>query len=164
MMGNRYILEVTCVECGFTDDSAWYAPTSGVRWWICPQCGNKIDLEECSGIMYEEASNQDVIEKAVGGMVSERQTISSNSTWWPLDVMDEIQKVMMEGAARYPDQQWLAQSVEHHVNRASDHLRRFGHDDEEDHLAHAFVRLMMACAIERGYAGINTDADAGVNT
>jgi len=48
-MGDRYILTVTC-KCGYCDDEAYYAPTSGFLDWKCPKCGDIIDLEEYSGI------------------------------------------------------------------------------------------------------------------
>ncbi len=80
------------------------------------------------------------------------------SELWPVEVINEIQRTMEEGKVRYPDDIWLEQSVEYHINRAIVHLARYGQDTDEDHLAHAFTRLMMACALERGYAGGN-DSD-----
>lgn len=48
-MGSRYILTVTCPQCGFTDDDVPYAPTSGFLDWKC-RCGHVVDLEAYSGI------------------------------------------------------------------------------------------------------------------
>ena len=60
-MGDRYVLTVKCPECGRVADDVWYAPTSGATEHRCP-CGHTIDLEELTGITYEEASNRTEIE------------------------------------------------------------------------------------------------------
>ena len=151
-MGDRYVVDVACPNCGNIDEEAWYAPTCGVVSWVCPECGYSVDMEQYTGITYEEASNTGVIqelmqEARIGGVTA------VGVGWWPTTVMVEIQKVMDEGEVRYPDRVWLRQPVDYHVGRALSHLARHGADAEEDHLAHAFTRLMMACALERGYAG-----------
>jgi len=64
-MGTRYFLEVTCPKCGFHDDDVYYAPTCGFDTWICLQCHHEVDLEELTGISYEDASNIDLIEEIV---------------------------------------------------------------------------------------------------
>lgn len=63
-MGTRYILTVKCPKCGFEDDDVYYAPTCGFVDYKC-RCGNVIDLEEVTGISYEEASNRGEIEKLI---------------------------------------------------------------------------------------------------
>ncbi len=84
---------------------------------------------------------------------------------WPTKVVNEIQKVMERGLARHPDGGWENVSVQEHLERAHDHLAeaRESHDlripKSEDHLAHAFCRLMMAVAIDRGYVE-KEDVDA----
>jgi hypothetical protein len=56
-MGTRYFLHnVTCPKCGVTEYEVYYAPTCGISEWVC-WCGHKIDLEEYTGISYEDASN-----------------------------------------------------------------------------------------------------------
>ena len=60
-MGDRYILAVECPNCKFFDDDVYYAPTCGIVEWECPKCGKVIDLEEETGISYEDASNLDII-------------------------------------------------------------------------------------------------------
>ena len=55
-MGTRYYLTIVCPDCGFTDDDGYYAPTCGFTTWEC-ECGHVVDLEEYTGISYEEASN-----------------------------------------------------------------------------------------------------------
>ncbi len=151
-MGDRYVVEITCPNCGNMDENAWYAPTSGVVNWVCPECGYSVDMAQYTGISYEDASNAGEIE-AIAEQVRMVAVKLQESRLWPIAVVDEIQKVMDEGKVRYPDNVWLSQSVAYHVDRAIVHLARYGADNEEDHLAHAFTRLMMACAIERGYVG-----------
>ncbi len=81
---------------------------------------------------------------------------------WPYQVIDEIQKVMEAdfAMAGYPnvDDGW-DESVRNHLEAAFLHIQHLlngeavlkGDGTREDHLAHAFTRLMMAVAIERGY-------------
>lgn len=64
-MGTRYILEVKCPKCGALDDGVYYAPTCGFTTHECT-CGNVIDLEEYTGVSYEDASNAAEIEKLLG--------------------------------------------------------------------------------------------------
>jgi len=73
---------------------------------------------------------------------------------WPYQVVDEIQKVMEEGLKKHPKGEGWQLSMNNQIHRATNHLHDyFAHKgDAEDHLAHAFTRLMMAVAIERGYA------------
>lgn len=61
-MRDRYILKVTCPDCGFVDDDVYYAPTCGFVDWTCPKCDKKVDLEKLTGISEEDASNKDMIE------------------------------------------------------------------------------------------------------
>jgi len=69
-MGNRYILTVVCPNCGTESDDVFYAPTCGFVDFTCPECGVVIDLEEYTGISYEEASNRAEIEAAIDAMES----------------------------------------------------------------------------------------------
>jgi transposase-like protein len=62
-MGNRYFLTVECPSCGYSDDDVYYAPTCGFVDWKCPKCGKVVDLEEETGISYENASNLGAIKK-----------------------------------------------------------------------------------------------------
>lgn len=63
----------------------------------------------------------------------------------------EVAKVVKAGAGRYGAWNWSLISTEDHVNHAMEHLMRWlalpvrelG-GDEEDHLAHAATRLLMA--------------------
>jgi len=56
-MGTRWILEVTCPQCGFEDDDVYFAPTCDFVDWKCPECGTVVDLIALTGITYEDASN-----------------------------------------------------------------------------------------------------------
>lgn len=56
-MGTRWILEVTCPQCGFEDDDVPFAPTCDFVDWKCPECGHVVDLYALTGITYDEASN-----------------------------------------------------------------------------------------------------------
>lgn len=73
---------------------------------------------------------------------------------WPYKAVQVIEDVMQEGERKgYTG--WEKESSSHHIHKAEEHLRNYftkGGDDE-DHLAHAFCRIMMAVAIERGMAG-----------
>ena len=68
-MGDRYILTVTCPKCNKTDDDVYYAPTCGFITHRC-SCGHVIDLEEETGITYDDASNAgeigDIVDKLEG--------------------------------------------------------------------------------------------------
>lgn len=64
-MGNRYILTVICPECGLEDDDVYYAPTRRFTAHKCSGCGFEINLEEYTGITYEDASNRQELEQIV---------------------------------------------------------------------------------------------------
>jgi phage FluMu protein Com len=56
-MGSRYIIEVECDSCGYEDNDAPYAPTSGFLDWQCPRCKKVIDLEAYTGIDAESTAS-----------------------------------------------------------------------------------------------------------
>jgi len=79
-------------------------------------------------------------------------TVKTTQKLWPYQVVNDIQKVMEEGKIKYPDDEWKGQSVMVHLAHAKDHIMAcVNGKKDDDHLAHAFTRLMMAIAIERGY-------------
>ncbi|MFW6120725.1 MAG: hypothetical protein ACOC80_07465 [Petrotogales bacterium] len=55
------MLTVKCPECGFVEYDVGFAPTCGINSWVCPKCGEKVDLQEYTGISYKDASNIDII-------------------------------------------------------------------------------------------------------
>ena len=61
-MGDRYYLLVVCPECGTKEDDVYYAPTCGIDEWECSNCGHILNLEEYSGISYDDCSNRKEIE------------------------------------------------------------------------------------------------------
>lgn len=71
-MGDRYFLTVVCPKCNRREDEVYYAPTCGFTEYECP-CGEVIDLEELSGISYEEASNREEIQELVDKVSSEQR-------------------------------------------------------------------------------------------
>ena len=88
---------------------------------------------------------------------------------WPHTVVNEIQKVMEQGTVKYRKAPWLEQTTTEHLKHAMHHLtaiRRMAsgkpgpNDADEDHLAHAFTRLMMAVAVNRGYTKTKGDDNA----
>ena len=87
-------------------------------------------------------------------------TVTTSKPLWPYWVVDEIQKVMEKGE-QDGKRGWERQTINRHVKRACDHLTGYLIADmSEDHLAHAFTRLMMAVAIERGYIKPEGSTDA----
>ena len=64
-MGDRYILTIECPKCCHKDDDVYYAPTCGFIEWICPKCGEIVDLEKLTGITYEDCSNKELIRQII---------------------------------------------------------------------------------------------------
>ena len=77
-MGDRYILSVVCPKCGFINDDVYYAPTCGFITYKC-SCGYVVNLEEYSGISYEDASNRLEIETIINTIVTEQGGNDENS-------------------------------------------------------------------------------------
>ena len=75
---------------------------------------------------------------------------------WPYRVVEILQRVMEQGEKKGKSG-WQRVSMGEHMDKAHDHLAeaRESYDldipKSEDHLAHAFTRLMMAIAIRDGY-------------
>jgi hypothetical protein len=78
-MGDRYIITVVCPNCDTESEDVPFAPTCGFVDFTCPECGLVIDLEEYTGISYEEASNRAEIEAIIGTMEYQ------NGTLWEAD-------------------------------------------------------------------------------
>jgi hypothetical protein len=62
--------------------------------------------------------------------------------------LETIAGVMRDGVVTHPNNEWVHRSVEYHLGRAEDHLRllREG-DQQQDHVAHAATRLLMALTL-----------------
>jgi len=63
--------------------------------------------------------------------------------------MFKLAEVLAYGATRYERDNWRKISTEEHLNHALQHIFAWMADDkQDDHLGHAFCRLMMALAID----------------
>lgn len=81
--------------------------------------------------------------------------VTTAKTLWPYETVNVIQQVMEQGEAD-GKRGWEEKNAETHIDHAVDHLMVvLGGDEDgdgEDHLAHAFTRIMMAIAVRDGYA------------
>jgi hypothetical protein len=75
--------------------------------------------------------------------------------------LQRLAHVLWYGAIRYGDDNWKGIFVEDHLNHAIDHVYAFlTGDTDEDHLGHAFCRLMMALdTFENGVVPQDLDRD-----
>ncbi|WAH35034.1 dATP/dGTP diphosphohydrolase domain-containing protein [Alicyclobacillus dauci] len=106
------------------------------EWWPCSQCGEvvprvdgiKIHTNEQGGKQSLIQRRYDLIDpKAIG----------------------ELARILYEGAQKYDDNNWRKIPTNDHINHALNHIYlHLAKDTAEDHLAHAFTRLMMAVAKE----------------
>lgn len=67
-MGDRYVITVICPKCGHKEPEVYYAPTCGFTDCKCNKCGELINLEEYTGISYEDCSNREMIEHICNGV------------------------------------------------------------------------------------------------
>jgi hypothetical protein len=59
-----------------------------------------------------------------------------------------VARVMRDGAATHPDNDWIRRSPEYHLGRAEEHLRLWHDGDQlQDHVSHAATRLLMALTL-----------------
>jgi hypothetical protein len=59
-----------------------------------------------------------------------------------------VSRVMREGAAKHPDDDWVRRTPDYHLGRAEEHLRLLREGDQrQDHLSHAATRLLMALTL-----------------
>jgi hypothetical protein len=62
--------------------------------------------------------------------------------------LEVVARVMLEGAATHPDNDWVGRSPDYHLGRAEEHLRLWRDGDQlEDHMSHAATRLLMALTL-----------------
>lgn len=73
-------------------------------------------------------------------------------TYYRFDLMDpkamfQLGKVLNEGCEKYGPDNWREIPVRNHLNKALIHIYSFlSGDTQDEHLSHAFCRLMMALA------------------
>jgi hypothetical protein len=61
---------------------------------------------------------------------------------------ESVSRVMREGAAKHPDDDWVRRTPDYHLARAEEHLRLLHEGDQrQDHLSHAATRLLMALTL-----------------
>jgi hypothetical protein len=62
--------------------------------------------------------------------------------------LEIVARVMRNGAATHPDNDWIQRSPEYHLGRAEEHLRPWRDGDQlQDHVSHAAMRLLMALTL-----------------
>jgi len=85
--------------------------------------------------------------------------VGTSEELWPYQVVDVIEQVMEEGEVNHAHGSWEDEPWIYHMNCASLHIQAYHEGDRsEDHLAHAFTRLMMAVAIKGDYGQSEFDA------
>jgi hypothetical protein len=61
---------------------------------------------------------------------------------------ESVARVMRDGAAKHPDNDWVQRSPDYHLARAEENLRLLHDGDQrQDHLSHAATRLLMALTL-----------------
>ena len=61
--------------------------------------------------------------------------------------LEVVARVMRDGAATHPDNDWVRRSPEYHLGRAEEHLRLWRDGDQLHHVSHAATRLLMALTL-----------------
>jgi hypothetical protein len=62
--------------------------------------------------------------------------------------LETVARVMRDGSATHPDNDWIERSPEYHLRRAEEHLRLWRDGDRlQDHASHAATRLLMALTL-----------------
>ena len=65
------------------------------------------------------------------------------------DAMLRMARILKEGADKYGDKNWHNITTPEHLNHAIGHIYLYLNEDpNEDHLGHAFTRLMMAVTMD----------------
>ena len=62
----------------------------------------------------------------------------------------DLAELLGQGAEKYGEEEWRKIDTPDHLNHAMTHILAYqAGDNQDDHLLHAFCRLMMAVAIEQ---------------
>lgn len=96
----------------------------------------------------------------VHGLSKDAETIvnekgaKQSRTDYRFDLMDgdalfRLAGILHHGAVKYGEENWRGIGPKDHLNHALGHIYAWlAGDEQDDHLGHAFCRLMMACAVE----------------
>jgi hypothetical protein len=117
--------------------------------------GEWLDCANCFGYSLWEPKEtiQGVAEEET---VSNDQGGKQSKLEYRFDLIDPkaifaLAQVMHEGAQKYEKDNWRKISAESHLNHALSHIyAHLAGDKQDNHLSHAFTRLMMAYAVEKG--------------
>jgi hypothetical protein len=64
--------------------------------------------------------------------------------------LEVVARVMRDGAAMHPDNDWVRRSPEYHLGRAEEHLRLWRDGDQlQDHVSHAATRSLMTHRVKQ---------------
>jgi len=75
--------------------------------------------------------------------------------------MFQLAGILKRGADKYGRDNWKRITTEEHLNHALQHIFAYlAHDKQDDHLGHAFCRLMMAIVVDRDGLAVD-DAGSG---
>lgn len=136
--GNMEIGE--CEHCG---KSFWFDKDAEMT--TCRHCG----YTQESG---KSVKRSDLLPKSDAPMETLDNGAKQSAVTYRYDLIDPfalaaLAKVLDFGAKKYGDNNWHGIPLESHLNHAVAHVYAFiAEDKEEDHLSHAFTRLMMALA------------------
>ena len=81
--------------------------------------------------------------------VEETEFLPYNMLELDADAMIALATTMHHGAMKYGSKTWKRIPLAEHVNHAMAHILLWANDDNsEEHLRHAFARMMMAVSLE----------------
>jgi hypothetical protein len=96
----------------------------------------------------------DIVTNEFGGKQSH---IGGRYDLIPPHALKTVAYVLAEGAKKYSEFNWKRITTNEHINHALNHINlHFIGDEDENHLGHAIVRLMMAYEVDQ--LGVQIDA------
>lgn len=122
--------------------------SSNRRWAMLRLELDKCDLmcANCHQILHSVNKENDMDEIETTPEGGKQARVSYAFHWCHPTAMLILARVMKEGGDKYGVLNWQRVPLEDNINHAIGHLYLFleGRDEKEDHLAHAFARLLMA--------------------
>jgi hypothetical protein len=127
----------------------------------CATCRHRVFYSKLLCESCLNYSKWELKETAIQG-VAEEETVSNNQGGkqskldYRFDLIDPkaifaLAQVLHEGAQKYEKDNWRKITTEEHLNHALSHIyAHLAGDKQDNHLSHAFTRLMMAYAVEKG--------------